>query len=228
MACSNKTTTKNQSQTNERSDTVENSQRYTDSIRNLYLNKKTDTELVDIPKVSKDSLPQFFKNYLKQEPRRKVLISTKFGEITLKLYEETPLHTGSFLFLTNHGYFDHTIFHRSIPGFIIQGGNNDQGVVGTYRVRSGKYLLPPEFKAALKNTRGKVAATTEWENNPQRLQNPYEFFILLKDAPHLDNEHTVFGEVVSGMEVVEKINALKTDSRQWPYEYVAITAKLIK
>ncbi|MDT8347125.1 MAG: peptidylprolyl isomerase, partial [Flavobacteriaceae bacterium] len=191
MACTNKTTIKKHSQTDDKTpDAAESSQHYTDSIRNLYLNKKPDTIAINIPKVPQDSLHSFFKNYLKQETRRKVRLTTKYGSITLKLYEQTPLHSGSFLFLAHHGYFDHTIFHRSIPGFILQGGNNDQGVVGSYRLRSGKYLLPPEFKPSLKNLRGKVAATTEWENNPQRLQNPYEFFILLKDAPHLDNEHT--------------------------------------
>ncbi len=183
--------------------------------------------------VYKDSLNNkntvsFFKEYGKQNPETKVLFKTRLGDIVIQLYTDTPLHRANFIFLTKKGYFNTTCFHRVVPGFVAQGGNSDSEKTSRFRNRYKNYKLPPEFKKNHKHKRGSIAIARDWEYNPNKLSTPFEFYITVKSEPHLNFEHTVFGEIIKGMDVVDKITKVKTDSENWPVEEIFIQAKVLE
>ncbi len=189
----------------------------------------------NIPKKRLDTLNNknvvaFLTEYGKQNPETKVLFKTRLGDITIKLYKDTPLHRASFIFLTKIGYFNTTCFHRVVPNFIAQGGNSENKKTADIRNRYKHYLIPPEFKRHHKHKRGALAAAREWENNPKKLSTPFEFYFIQKrkGEHHLDFEHTVFGEVIKGMPVIDKIIAEKADTDEWPFVDINITAKVLE
>ena len=147
------------------------------------------------------------------------------------LFENTPYHRANFIFLTKQEYFNNTYFHRVVPGFIIQGGNSDNADTGQKRRKIGKYLLPPDTNKGYKHKRGVISMPSSEINNPHKMASPYEFFIVQQSpgAYHLDGEYTVFGKVIRGMDVIDEINALPTDKREWPLKnirmYVTVLTK---
>ena len=160
----------------------------------------------------------------------KILLKTRLGNIIIKLYDDTPLHRANFIFLTEVGYFNTTCFYRIVPNFIIQGGNSESSKTLRIRNQYQNYTVPPEFRSNIKHKYGAVAAARDWEYNISKKSNPFEFYIVQgrNGAHHLDGDHTVFGEVISGLEVVDKINKLKAGRDEWPYEDVFIEAEVIK
>ncbi len=166
----------------------------------------------------------FLKKYGEQNKENKVVIHTRFGDIRLTLYNDTPLHRANFIFLSKVGYFDTTCFYRVVPEFIIQGGNSENLETNAMRNRYQNYRIPPEMSPQLKHKYGTVAAARDWENNPGKVSNPFEFYIIQSrsGAHHLDGEHTVFGEVTSGFSVIDKIVNLEAGSDEWPLEDVFI------
>ena len=154
-----------------------------------------------------NAIPFFFK-YAKQNPQKRVQIKTDYGNFVIELSEKTPYHRANFIYLTKANYFDGTFFHRVVPDFIIQGGNSDQKNTSNKRRRIGKYLLPPDTKNGLRHHRSAVSMPSSEIENPHRLASPYEFFIVQQTpgAYHLDGKYTVFGYVVEGMEIVDRIN----------------------
>ena len=149
-----------------------------------------------------------------------VTIKMEDGSIMkAELYPEiAPNTVKNFISLINKGFYDGLIFHRVINGFMIQGGCPD----GTGMGGPG-YSIAGEFAAngfdnPLKHTEGVLSMA--------RSQNPNsagsQFFIMHKDAPHLDGEYTVFGEVIEGMDIVDKIQQVKTDRSDRPEEDVKI------
>ena len=166
------------------------------------------------------------------------VISTKFGDIKLEFFDEiAPKHVESFKLHVQNGYYDGTIFHRVIPGFMIQGGDplsksEDKSRHGTGG-NAGKYFgigdensestwdLPAEFSAT-PHERGILSMA--------RSQNPdsggSQFFICVADARFLDNQYTVFGKVVSGMDVVDSIVNAPRDARDNPDVRIAMKVKL--
>ena len=248
-----------------------------------------------------------------------VLIETVYGNMKLKLYEETPLHKANFLKLVNQHYFDSLLFHRVINEFMIQGGDHlskmakqgdslGHGEIG--------YQLPAEFNRALIHKKGRLAAARDGDDvNPKQESSPSQFYIVmgkvrtLEDlkkyeerinkahykrcaaefmksdegkrlkqtsdlltaenkldsakwvnakidalieaehiktpkyifnkeqietyttvggTPHLDNNYTVFGEVIEGLEVIDKIAGVKTDKRDRPLEDIRMRVKVLK
>lgn len=172
----------------------------------------------------------FLTEYGKQNPETKVRFETRLGDITIKLYKNTPLHRASFIFLVKTGYFNTTCFHRVVPNFIAQGGNSENAKTAQIRNRYKHYLIPPEFRKNRKHKRGALAAARDWENNPKKLSTPFEFYFIQnrKGAHHLNNEHTVFGEVIKGMHVIDKIIQQEADNDEWPYIDVNITSFIIE
>lgn len=166
----------------------------------------------------------FFTEYGKQNKETVVLLQTKYGNIKLKLYEDTPIYRANFIFLSKIGYFNTTMFYRVAPDFVIQGGNSDNISMMKIRRRYRNYLLPPDFKKHRKHKYGALAAARDWEDNPNKLSSPFEFYMVQKrdGAYHLDNEHTVFGEVISGFSTMDKIANLEAGSDEWPKEDVYI------
>lgn len=151
-----------------------------------------------------------------QEQQTKVLLETNKGDITLELYsEQMPITTGNFEKLVKEGFYDEVIFHRVIDGFMIQGGDP----TGTGRGGPG-YKIQDEFTNTEldKNKRGTISMANTGKPNTGGSQ----FFINTKDNNFLDGKHPVFGKVIKGMEVVDEISKVKTDSNDKPLEEVVI------
>ena len=171
----------------------------------------------------------FLTEFGKQNPETKVLIKTDFGEIKIRLFEDVPIHRANFIFLTKIKYFNTTVFYRIARNFVIQGGNSDEMYTQKERRKYGNYLLKPEFRKDRKHKYGALAAARQWKKNPNKLSSPFEFYIVQKKsgAYHLDNEHTVFGEVISGFDTMEKISKVKVGVDEWPIDDVKMTVEII-
>jgi|TARA_B100000530_G_scaffold306788_1_gene231025 cyclophilin family peptidyl-prolyl cis-trans isomerase len=176
----------------------------------------------------KNAIPFFFE-YNQKNKENKVRIETKFGNIDILLFNETPYHRSNFIYLTKKKYFDGTSFHRVVKDFIIQGGNSDSYEISKRRKRIGRYLLPPDTKKGFKHHRGIVSIPSSDIDNPYKLASPYEFFIVVdkNGAYHLDKNYTPFGKVIKGMDVVDAIANTETDKREWPIDNVKIKVSII-
>jgi len=247
-----------------------------------------------------------------------VVISTPKGDITLRLFDDTPKHRDNFLKLARAGFYDSTLFHRVIDGFMIQGGDPDsKGAAPGIELGNGGpgYSIPAEITPAHFHRRGTLAAAREDDKvNPARLSSGSQFYIVqgkvftaekldmlekeqnslakqrifvdimdrpenltlrnqffspdaksdtahfrflldtlnqmidrefagdkvfrlsetareayttVGGAPHLDGRYTIFGEVVSGMEVVDAITTEKRDGNDRPLQDIPMTVKII-
>ncbi|MDB4108474.1 peptidylprolyl isomerase [Flavobacteriaceae bacterium] len=167
---------------------------------------------------------EFFLAYDKKHLESTVRITTDFGLIDIRLFEATKFHRSNFIYLTKKKYFDQTQFYRVIPNFVIQGGNSDDRPTLRKRQKIGKYLLPNDHDKGFKHNRGMVSMPSSSIENPYKLASPFEFFIVQQQggAHHLDGDYTVFGTVINGMDVVDKIAAVPTDSSDWPLQNVFI------
>jgi len=141
-----------------------------------------------------------------------VRLETTMGNITIELRPDMPVTAGNFEKLVRQGFYDNTIFHRVINGFMIQGGDP----TGTGRGGPG-YTIRDEFTANNRNVRGTIAMANAGPNT-----GGSQFFINLVDNSHLNTAHPVFGKVVEGMDVVDRIAKVKTDSNDRPVTPVKI------
>jgi cyclophilin family peptidyl-prolyl cis-trans isomerase len=140
-------------------------------------------------------------------------METTAGPIVLELYPKlAPHHVNSFVFLAKEGFYDGVIFHRVIPGFMIQGGDP----TGTGTGGPG-YELKAEFNAT-KHTRGVLSAARSADPNSAGSQ----FFLMHGDAPHLDGKYTAYGKVIEGMDTVDKIATAPTGANDRPRNPVSI------
>ncbi|CAI8238169.1 MAG: Peptidyl-prolyl cis-trans isomerase A [Formosa sp. Hel1_33_131] len=167
---------------------------------------------------------EFFLAYDKKHSETTVRITTDYGLIDIRLFEATKFHRSNFIYLTKKKYFDQTQFYRVIPNFVIQGGNSDDRPTLRKRQKIGKYLLPNDHDKGFKHNRGMVSMPSSSIENPYKLASPFEFFIVQQQggAHHLDGDYTVFGTVINGMDVVDKIAAVPTDGSDWPLQNVFI------
>ena len=182
----------------------------------------------DLPLTDESAIP-FLQRYGAENPENKVRIETPLGSFDILLFDKTPYHRANFIFLTKQNYFDGTYFHRVVRNFIIQGGNSDNYDTGKKRRKIGKYLLPPDTRKGYKHHRGIVSMPSSEIENPHKLASPYEFFIVHQSpgAYHLDGNYTPFGKIIRGMEVVDAINALPTDKREWPLTNMRMRVKIL-
>lgn len=171
----------------------------------------------------------FFTAYGEKNPETNVKITTRFGEIEVELYKDTPLHRANFIMLVKNGYFNTTQFHRVSPNFVVQGGNNDTQATARRRASFGSYLIPNEASANHKHTRGAFSSAKYTEQNVSNATAPFEFFIVQPErgAHHLDGDHTVFGRITKGMNVVDEINKLTVDGSEWPVANVYMKIDLM-
>jgi cyclophilin family peptidyl-prolyl cis-trans isomerase len=164
----------------------------------------------------------------KQEVMQQVIIETSLGNITIALYNETPLHRDNFIKLANDGFYDGVLFHRIIQNFMIQTGDPDSKKASKgQRLGSGGpgYTIPAEFVSKFSHNRGAVAAARQGDQvNPQRASSGSQFYIVdNKDGAHfLDGQYTVFGEVLQGLDIVDKIAAQPKDQADRPLEDIKI------
>jgi peptidylprolyl isomerase len=149
-----------------------------------------------------------------------VALQTSMGDIIIELREDMPITTGSFLGLIEQGVYDYTIFHRVIDGFMIQGGDPTGSGYGDPTIPA----IPDEFIGINENKRGTIAMANSGPNTGST-----QFFINLVNNAHLNLNHPVFGKVVDGMDVVDQIAKVQTDSNNVPIQEVRIiTANIVE
>ena len=154
------------------------------------------------------------------------IIETKFGNITLKFFPDVaPGHVKNFLDLAKKGTYDHTVFHRVIPGFMIQGGDptsKDAAKRRAYGTGGPGYTIKAEFN---KNPHKRGTLSMARSQSPDSAGS--QFFICVKDSSFLDGQYTVFGEVERGIEVVDKIVAQPRDPNDNPNERIEMKIKIV-
>ncbi len=157
----------------------------------------------------------------------KAVIKTKFGEIELRLWPDVaPKHVENFIKLAKSGFYNGTIFHRVIPGFMIQGGDpntKDSLKKETYGQGGPGYTVPAEFNDT-PHKRGILSMA--------RAQDPdsagSQFFIVVEDSRFLDRKYTAFGEVTKGIGVADKIVNLPRNAQDLPNERVEMTVTIVE
>ncbi|QNE40561.1 peptidylprolyl isomerase [Hymenobacter sp. NBH84] len=163
-----------------------------------------------------------------------VIISTPQGDIRLILFDQTPRHKANFLKLAKKGFYNGTTFHRVIPDFMIQGGDpnsKDDNPNNDGAGQRNEKLIPAEIRPELHHRYGAVAAARTGDAvNPRRASSASQFYIVenRQGVPRLDGAYTVFGQVISGMDVVEKIAAVPKDIRDRPITDVKMKMKVDK
>lgn len=179
--------------------------------------------------IEQEELIPTLTEYGKENPETRIRIKTSYGNIDVVLYRDTPLHRANFIMLVKNGYFDDTVFHRVAPGFVIQGGNSDSQSTATMRGQVGDYLIPNELEAGHTHTYGAFSMAKYAEQNISKASSPFEFFIVMakNGTPHLNDEHTVLGRVVSGMDVAEKISQVKTGESEWPLRDIHMDIEIL-
>ena len=157
----------------------------------------------------------------------KAIIKTKFGDMDILLFpEKAPKHVENFITLAKSGFYNGTIFHRVIPGFMIQGGDpntKDLNKPETYGQGGPPQRLKAEFND-IPHKRGILSMARTSDPNSAGSQ----FFVVVKDSNFLDGQYTVFGEVVKGIEVADKIVNLPRNSRDLPTERVEMTVVVVE
>jgi peptidyl-prolyl cis-trans isomerase B (cyclophilin B) len=163
---------------------------------------------------------------MKKMTETRAVIETRFGNIELKFFADVaPNHVNNFIELAKKGFYDGTTFHRVIPEFMIQGGDPNSkdpdksrhGMGGPGHTVKAEFSEKPHKRGILSMARSA---------NPDSAGS--QFFICVKDSPFLDRQYTVFGEVVSGMDVVDKIVSQPRDPRDNPNERVEMKVKIIE
>ncbi len=149
----------------------------------------------------------------------RVKLETNQGDIVIELYSEMPVTAGNFKKLVGEGFYDGIIFHRVIDGFMLQGGDPE----GTGAGGPG-YEIEDKFTGTNldRNDRGTISMANAGPNT-----GGSQFFINLVNNNFLDGKHPVFGKVVEGMDVVDKIGKLETDGQDRPLEEVKILKAVV-
>ncbi|GAB1429897.1 hypothetical protein MASR2M18_07300 [Ignavibacteria bacterium] len=149
------------------------------------------------------------------------------GDITIELFPDAaPKHCANFDSLVSIGFYDHTAFHRVIPGFMIQGGdpNSRGGNPDTWGYGDPSLKrVPAEFSKTLSHTRGIISAARS--NDPNSATS--QFFICVADPTFLDGQYSIFGKVLSGMEVADKIAAAPRGANDRPNDKIEMIVKRV-
>lgn len=169
---------------------------------------------------------KFTKEEVEKMASTKAVIETRFGEVEIAFFPEVaPNHVDNFIKLSKKGFYDGTIFHRVIPGFMVQGG--DPNTRSPDRSKHGMggpgYTLKAEF-----NKRPHKRGTLSMARSANPDSAGSQFFICVADTPWLDGQYTVFGEVTSGMEVVDKIVSQPRDQGDNPLERIEMKVRIIE
>jgi peptidyl-prolyl cis-trans isomerase B (cyclophilin B) len=188
------------------------------------------------------------------KPETLVVIQTTMGDITAKLYNDTPLHRDNFIKLVQEGWYEGSPFHRVIENFMIQGGQNKNGK------QDPGYTVPAEFRSNHFHKKGALSAARMGDQvNPEKASSGSQFYIVqgrvmddrylnavtaqtghvfsneqkqvyktIGGTPHLDGGYTVFGEVLDGFDVIDKIAAVKTGKGDVPVTPVTMTIEILE
>ena len=159
-------------------------------------------------------------------------IVTNLGTIKIKLYSKTPLHKENFIKLASERFFDGIIFHRVINGFMIQTGDpytKDESKASLYGTGGPGYTVPAEFVKEYFHKKGALAAARRGDAaNPKKASSGSQFYLVQDEVNcmQLDDEYTIFGETIEGLDVIDKIAAVETDRYDRPYENITILSVL--
>ena len=167
---------------------------------------------------------KFTEGEIKKMAETRAVIETKFGNIELRFFPDVaPNHVNNFIELAKKGFYDGTTFHRVIPGFMIQGGdpNSKSPDKSTHGMGGPGHTVKAEFNA-MPHKKGTLSMARSASPDSAGSQ----FFICVAAAPFLDRQYTVFGEVVSGIEVADKIVGQPRDSKDNPNERIEIKVKI--
>jgi len=191
--------------------------------------------------VTNENKRQVLPDYGKLNPEKEVLIETELGNISIRLYDETPLHRANFIKLIKDGYYDEPEFYRVVENFVVQGG---------VPMKKLDYTIPAEFNPKYYHKKGALAMARLDENNSGMESSSTEFYFVhgakysdsdivedqrnfsltLSPEQHklyttiggemsLDQKYTVFGEITEGLEVIDKIATVKVYSEK-PYKKI--------
>jgi cyclophilin family peptidyl-prolyl cis-trans isomerase len=186
----------------------------------------------------------------------KFVIHTDYGDMKGFLYNETPKHRDNFVKLVKEGFYNGTLFHRVIPGFMIQGGDPTSKTAKPGQQLSGGdlgYTVPAEFNPAFIHKKGALAAARTGDNvNPQKASSASQFYIVegqkqqsaqlpakytdaqkkiyetIGGTPFLDGQYTVYGEITEGLDVIDKIANVDRDQSDRPKKDLKMTIKLVE
>ena len=157
-------------------------------------------------------------------------IVTNMGTMKIKLYSGTPKHRENFAKLALSGYYNGLLFHRVINGFMIQGGDpltKNPTNADKFGTGGPGYTVPAEFVPEYRHKKGALAAARRGDAaNPMKESSGSQFYIVQNEAAcaALDGDYTVFGETISGLDVVDKIASVQTDGKDRPLNDVKIIA----
>jgi len=167
-----------------------------------------------------------YRNRLPQEPFFDIV--TSMGTIRVKLYKDTPKHRDNFARLSLSHFYDETLFHRVVPGFVIQGGDpytKDTTRVEEWGEGGPGYNIDPEFVPEHRHKKGALAAARRGDfANPAKESNGSQFYLVVDSTAcsHLNGEYTVFGETVGGLNVIDRIARTQVDRYNRPERPVVI------
>lgn len=161
---------------------------------------------------------------LKKDSYQLGQIITPHGEMLFWLFDETPNHKASFIELAKEGYWDSLSFNRVIEGFVIQGGCPDTPEGFT----DPDYLIDAEFHEEFSHVYGAVGAGRD--NNPEKHTATCQFYIVHRKEgiPRLDGDYTIFGQVIDGLDVLDMIASLPTNSLDVPLKPVTMEVNIIR
>lgn len=157
-------------------------------------------------------------------------IVTTHGTMRIKLYSKTPKHRDNFVKLVKENFYDGIRFHRVIEGFMIQAGDpysKDTSLVRLWGQGGPDYTIPAEFVNEYWHKKGAIAAARKGDMaNPKKASSGSQFYIVHDENAclHLDGQYSIFGEVVDGLDVIDRIATVPTDRMDRPYEDVIIEA----
>jgi cyclophilin family peptidyl-prolyl cis-trans isomerase len=207
----------------------------------------------DVAALTDSTAPAALLAYGRQYPGSEVLLKTRLGNIRVKLYDDTPIHKANFLLLARKGVFDETMFNRVVKDFAVQGGQTYKART----IRLKRYRLPPEIRPAHFHQKGALGmARYDDEQNPGRLSSNTDFYFVVGEkmapyqsqamagrkltpaqvqayatkggVPSLDGQYTVFGEIIEGQDVVDKIANQPVESDKWPVQDIPMKVEVVK
>lgn len=129
------------------------------------------------PEIGK--IKEYFLAYGSENPEHKVKLKTRLGDITIQLFDDTPIHRANFIHHIKRGLYEKTIFYRVVPDFMIQGGNSDNDITLEKRENVGAYYLPSEVSMNHIHERGAVAMAMSYVNNPEMKSAQYSYYIVI-------------------------------------------------
>jgi peptidyl-prolyl cis-trans isomerase B (cyclophilin B) len=221
----------------------------------------SDAQSLSLPVEQADEIPSQKPQAGDRTPQ-KVLISTSLGDMTVVLYDETPIHRDNFIKLVNEGFYNGTLFHRVIKDFMVQGGDPDsRNAAANVQLGVGGpgYTIEAEFHPEFIHKKGALAAARQGDQvNPERRSSGSQFYIVqgkkisqvelnniasrggvfytpeqiriyeeIGGTPFLDQQYTIFGEVIEGLEVIDKIASVQTGSGNRPVNDLKMTINMI-